>query len=93
MATTHDLKIWPEYFKQVLDGTKTYEIRKNDRDYKVGDTLLLREYDYRKGEFAGDVLPIRALVLSVEDLPDVVIPGLFAGGEGYVVMSIKKVEW
>lgn len=40
----HDLKILPEYFEPVLEGKKNFELRKNDRDYKVGDTLLLREW-------------------------------------------------
>ncbi|WP_224219333.1 DUF3850 domain-containing protein, partial [Streptococcus agalactiae] len=30
-------------------GTKTFECRYNDRDFKVGDELLLREYDPQKG--------------------------------------------
>ena len=33
----HNLKIEPKYFKQIKDNTKRYEIRLNDRDYKVGD--------------------------------------------------------
>lgn len=32
-----------------MDGTKTFECRCNDRDFKVGDELLLREYDPQKG--------------------------------------------
>jgi hypothetical protein len=41
----HDLKCWPAYFSAVLDGRKTFELRKNDRGYREGDVLLLREYD------------------------------------------------
>ena len=44
MNTQHELKIWPEYFDDVESGEKTFEVRKNDRDFKVGDILLLREY-------------------------------------------------
>jgi len=45
MNKTHKLKTWPEYFSAVADGTKTFEIRENDREYKVGDTLVLQEYN------------------------------------------------
>lgn len=36
----HELKIAPEYFKDVRTGLKKFEIRKNDRDFKVGDRLF-----------------------------------------------------
>ena len=42
---THKLKILPVYFKSVVDGTKTFEVRKNDRNFKSGDIVILQEYE------------------------------------------------
>ena len=41
----HELKILPEYYDAVRRGDKRFEIRKDDRDYQVGDYLLLSECD------------------------------------------------
>lgn len=41
----HELKIHPDFFKAVISGKKTFEIRKNDRPFKEGDLLALNEYD------------------------------------------------
>jgi hypothetical protein len=43
--TTHVLKCWPAYFGPVAEGLKTWEYRKDDRPYAVGDVLCLREWD------------------------------------------------
>ena len=50
--TTHELKILPKWFLDVARYQKNFEIRKADRDYKVGDVLLLREYD--RGRYTGN---------------------------------------
>ena len=43
-AQTHELKTVRPWFPLVYHGEKTAELRKHDRDFRVGDILLLREY-------------------------------------------------
>lgn len=42
---THKLKLDTKFFDDVKNGVKTFEIRKNDRDFRVLDTLVLYRYD------------------------------------------------
>lgn len=49
----HILKTWPAFWSALAAGTKTFEVRRNDRDFKVGDTLMLKEYDYELSAFTG----------------------------------------
>lgn len=45
MRSVKILKIKPEYFEMQLKGLKNFEIRKNDRNFKVGDIICLKEFD------------------------------------------------
>ena len=47
----HVLKILPKYFNEVASINKQFELRKDDRDYKVGDFLLFKEF--ADGEYTG----------------------------------------
>ncbi len=49
----HELKAWPAYFEAVKSGVKTFEVRKNDRGYQVGDDLVLNEWSPDKGGYTG----------------------------------------
>lgn len=44
MDDIHELKCWPEQFAAVVSGSKKHEVRKNDRDFKVGQYLRLKEF-------------------------------------------------
>ena len=52
----HELKTLPEYFKEVVSGNKPFEVRKNDRPFKVGDYLMLREYEPKEALYTGKKL-------------------------------------
>lgn len=49
MSKKIELKTWPEYFEPLLSDDKTFEARVDDRDFAVGDLLILREWDPAKG--------------------------------------------
>lgn len=76
----HELKTWKEYFHEVLVGRKTFEVRKNDRDFKKGDTLILKEWDNEKQEYTGRQ--------TARGVSYVLHGGQFGIEDGYVVMSI-----
>lgn len=45
LTREHRLKTWPGPFQALVDGTKTFELRYDDRGYAVGDVLHLEEYE------------------------------------------------
>ena len=63
----HTLKSWPGSFSGIWDGKKSYEWRKNDRDYGIGDVLLLREWvphDDGTGKYTGRTVLIRVVHMT-----------------------------
>ncbi|GAA3996004.1 hypothetical protein GCM10022408_03220 [Hymenobacter fastidiosus] len=51
--STHELKTWPACFDAVEAGIKPFDVRENDRDFQVGDALLLREYEPESEQYSG----------------------------------------
>jgi hypothetical protein len=43
-SNTHELKTQPDYFNAVSEGRKKFELRRNDRNFKIGDQIMLREW-------------------------------------------------
>jgi len=78
----HELKILSYYFCCIRNGSKKFEVRKNDRDFKSSDVLHLKEWDDNKNEYTG-----RSLLVEVDHI---LHGGEFGIEKGYCVMSIKK---
>lgn len=76
----HELKSWPVHFRPVDAREKTFEVRKNDRGFKLRDRLWLREWnpDPEIG-YTGDSLVAEITHILTHHA------GL---AEGYVCMSI-----
>ena len=78
----HELKTWPKYFNMVNLGLKTFELRKDDRRFELGDTLVLKEYLPDEEQFTGNELRVSVVcILGHDEFPGIVF--------GYVVMGIE----
>lgn len=80
---THELKCWPPFWRDVVDGTKRFEIRKDDRSYDVGDVLVLNEFvrDPIGGRYTGASVRVRVVYL---------LSGGFGLESGYVALGIER---
>lgn len=86
----HELKIEPKYFEPLRRRTKTFEVRKNDREYRVGDVLGFREFG--TVQFGSQPIEMYSgrmsrpfkitYILGHDDFPDGI-------AEGYVIMSLQ----
>lgn len=78
--TVHYLKIKPEYYKDVECGIKTFELRKNDRNFQVGDTLMLIKLD-DKGNETDQVTRVKVNYI-LKDCPQ------YGLKDGYAILGI-----
>jgi ParB family chromosome partitioning protein len=84
--TVHELKTWSEYYRAIARGDKKHELRKNDRGFKLGDHLHLREWlAIGKGDYTGHSIVVEVTYVSE--------PSTMNGlQEGYCCMSIALLE-
>lgn len=77
----HHLKCWISPWIHMNAGLKTFEYRKHDRDFRVGDILVLEEYEPDKRIYTNRAIERRVTYL---------LPGGTMGvPEGYCVMSVE----
>ncbi|UNM95697.1 DUF3850 domain-containing protein [Ignatzschineria rhizosphaerae] len=76
----HYLKVDPIFFKAIQEGKKHFELRKNDRNFKVNDYVILQEFNEKLTGWS-----IAAQInFILED---------YAGlEEGYVILNLNDVK-
>ena len=79
----HELKTWPDYFEAVKYGNKTFEYRKNDRDFEEDDLLILKKYDPENEEYLKEELMVQVRKVYKD------VPGL---PSDYCIMEIKRAK-
>jgi hypothetical protein len=83
MPKHHYLKLFERYYKAVVRGEKLSEVRYNDRNYRVGDTITLLEGKPGLDGFEYTGRKISARISYIDG---------FGLNAGYVNLSIKLID-
>lgn len=86
----HVVRSWSMFFRDIITGERTADIRLRDREYRVGDEMLLQEYDPVEETYTGREQLVKITYIQGGKSNPCAISHL-ALDDKYVVLSIKKV--
>ena len=90
----HELKTDPEPFDDVWSGKKTFEIRFNDRNYCVGDMILLRKTVFTGEEmkYSYNCLPLIYSGKEILAYTRYILPDGYGLKSGWIIIGIEVLE-
>lgn len=77
----HSIRLAKTYFNDVASGKKSFELRKNDREYKVGDILEMLEF--ADGKNTGRIIQAEVVYM---------LEGYTGLEEGYCILGISVLK-
>ena len=86
----HMLKTDPAVFQDVLDGSKTFEIRFNDRGYQVDDLIVLKETKFT-GQQMKSGQPLVYTGREIQKRISYVLGG-YGLQDDWVILGIQDIE-
>lgn len=81
IRTIHELKSWPDQFESLAKKKKRHDVRRFDRDFRVGDWVMLREWDPCPSEFTGNQI--------FREITHITAPGTFGLPADIGVLSLR----
>jgi len=86
----HRVKSWSHFYDAIASGKKTHDLRKDDRNYMVGDTLQLDRYDNINGRYTGESLTVQVTYITNNQFPCAFSSSVLPND--YCILSIKVVK-
>lgn len=85
----HQLKSWPQFFGPITAGDRLHELRRNDRDFRVGDVLRLNEWDPKLQQATGRTALLEVTSITSDEVPCAVSDlGL---APGFCILSVRLI--
>ena len=84
--TIHELKIQLDYYNAIVNGRKTFELRKDDRGFRVGDLIQFRILGKNLFGLNNSFLATDLYVITyiLKDVPE------YGLDKDYCILGIKK---
>ncbi len=87
----HDLKSWPDFFEAFLDGSKLHDMRDiRDREFKIGQTVLLREWNPDGSGYTGRDLFMIITYITDKNCPCAL--SSMALDKSTAILSLRKLD-
>ena len=68
--TTHFIKSWAHFYDAIAEGRKLHDLRRmDDREYNVGDILVLQRYDNINGKYTGEEQRVKVTYITSNKTP------------------------
>lgn len=91
MEPDYEVKSWPWFFEQMVSLQKKHDMRDmRDRQYAVGDVMLLREFDPRDGKYTGRTA--QALITYITSNATPCAMSSSALDNDYAILSLEILE-
>lgn len=87
---THICKSWTYFFDVIASGQKTHDLRINDRDFAVGDFIILHRYDQVKGVYTGETCNVEITYITSNKTPCAFSSAVL--DKEYCILSIKLID-
>lgn len=84
MPKHHDLKLFDESYQPIIEGRKLAEIRFNDRDYQVDDTITYHSGHQTLNGYHYDGRTVDVVITHIDRF--------FGLRGGYINLSIKLID-
>jgi hypothetical protein len=87
----HNVKSWPAFYNAILAGDKKHEVRRiDDREFQVGDLLLLQEFDPTTNRYTGREQTVEITYITSASLPCALSEN--ALHPDFAILSIRKAQ-
>ena len=90
MPQIHEVKSWPEFYAALEKG-QPFDLRDNNRRYKVGDTIVFKEYDDRLGKLTGKKLTKRITHVMENSIGSGAITPMVGLHRGYAIIGLADI--